>query len=225
MTDARPVRIRAVVFDVGEVILDETTEWAAWADWLGVPRHTFSAVFGAVIAGGSKHHEVFQHFRPGFDIATERQRRFAAGLGEHFDGRDLYPDARTCLGTLKRQGYVVGLAGNQTSRSKHLLDELHLDSDFILTPDDLGGAEKPSVSFFKELVQHIGMQPAEVLYVGDRLDNDLLPAREVGLSTALLQRGPWAFINTEKWDVDQADVRLQSLVELPAALAQLNQVN
>ncbi|MFF5204902.1 hypothetical protein [Streptosporangium sp. NPDC000396] len=40
--------IRAVVFDVGECLVDETREYGTWADWLGVPRHTFSAVFGAV---------------------------------------------------------------------------------------------------------------------------------------------------------------------------------
>jgi hypothetical protein len=44
--------IDAVVFDVGETLVDETREYGTWADWLGVPRHTFSAVFGAVIALG-----------------------------------------------------------------------------------------------------------------------------------------------------------------------------
>ena len=44
--------INAVVFDVGETLVDETREYGTWADWLGVPRHTFSAVFGAVIALG-----------------------------------------------------------------------------------------------------------------------------------------------------------------------------
>ena len=42
--------IRAVFLDVGETIVDESREYGAWADWLGVPRHTFSAVLGAVIA-------------------------------------------------------------------------------------------------------------------------------------------------------------------------------
>jgi hypothetical protein len=42
--------IRAVVFDVGECLVDETREYGTWADWLGVPRHTFAAMFGAVIA-------------------------------------------------------------------------------------------------------------------------------------------------------------------------------
>jgi N-acetyl-D-muramate 6-phosphate phosphatase len=33
----------AVVLDVGETLLDDTREFGAWADWIGVPRHTFSA--------------------------------------------------------------------------------------------------------------------------------------------------------------------------------------
>lgn len=67
--------IEAVFFDVGETIVDETREYGAWADWLGVPRHTFSAVFGAVIARGGDYRETFQYFRPGFDLETERERR------------------------------------------------------------------------------------------------------------------------------------------------------
>jgi hypothetical protein len=38
--------VKAVVFDVGETVVDESREYGAWADWLGVPRHTFSSVFG-----------------------------------------------------------------------------------------------------------------------------------------------------------------------------------
>jgi FMN phosphatase YigB (HAD superfamily) len=51
--------IKAVVFDVGETLVDETREYGAWADWLGVPRHAFSSVFGAVIALGMDYREAF----------------------------------------------------------------------------------------------------------------------------------------------------------------------
>src|SRR6266540_1097221 len=74
-------RLRAVFFDVGETLVDETREYGTWADWLGVARHTFSAVFGAVIARGGDHRETFQYFKPGFDLAAERDRRAAAGRG------------------------------------------------------------------------------------------------------------------------------------------------
>ncbi len=55
-------------FDVGETIVDETREYGTWADWLGVLRHTFSAVFGAVIARGGDYRDTFQYFQPGFDL-------------------------------------------------------------------------------------------------------------------------------------------------------------
>src|SRR4051812_36607199 len=60
--------IRAVVFDVGECLVDETREYGTWADWLGVPRHTFHAMFGAVIAQGRDYRETFLEFRPSFDL-------------------------------------------------------------------------------------------------------------------------------------------------------------
>lgn len=61
--------IRAVVLDVGECLVDETRRYAAWADRLGVsPPHTFSAVLGAVLAGGGGFDEACAVIRPGFRI-------------------------------------------------------------------------------------------------------------------------------------------------------------
>ena len=75
--------IRSVVFDVGETLLDDTREWGRWADWLGVPRHTFSAVIGAVVSSGRNVVEAFDYFRPGFDLVRERGcgRRPGSGSG------------------------------------------------------------------------------------------------------------------------------------------------
>src|SRR5215207_356327 len=115
------VRLEAAFFDVGETIVDESREYGTWADWLGVPRHTFAAVFGAVIARGGDYRETFQHFRPGFDLAVERERRADAGQPESFTEPDLYEDARPCLARLREMGLKVGLAGNQTARAEAIL--------------------------------------------------------------------------------------------------------
>jgi FMN phosphatase YigB (HAD superfamily) len=106
--------VTAVVFDVGETLLDDTREWAAWADWIGVPRHTFSAVVGAVTAAGRDNAETFQIFRPGFDVARERRLREEAGHGEQIREKDLYPDARPCLATLKQ-----GVCPTPSDRTEH----------------------------------------------------------------------------------------------------------
>lgn len=210
--------IRAVWFDVGEVLIDETREYGTWADWLGVPRHTFSAVFGAVLARGGDYREVFQHFRPGFDLAAERQARLEAGLGEYINAHDLYPDVRPCLQTLREQGLFVGIAGNQTSRAGTFLRELHLPADVLATSDDWGVA-KPDVAFFHKLVAVSGHAPDEIAYVGDRLDNDIAPAAEAGLRTVQLRRGPWAHI-VQRGSVAPSAMTT-SLEELPALTSAL----
>jgi HAD superfamily hydrolase (TIGR01549 family) len=220
VTSAEQTRIRAVVFDVGEVLIDESTEYGTWADWLGVPRHTFSAMFGAVIARGEDYRQVFQHFKPGFNLAEERQKRLDAGLGEFFNARDLYPDVRPCFDELKAAGYLVGIAGNQTARAGQFIRELNLPADFVATSDDLG-AEKPSAGFFEKVMELIDGAAHEVVYVGDRYENDILPAKEAGMVTALIRRGPWAFIKAEHPAAASADVRLDSLDELARAVQRL----
>ncbi|MFD0576163.1 HAD family hydrolase [Dactylosporangium darangshiense] len=205
----------------GETLIDESTEYGTWADWLGVPRHTFSAVFGQVIAQGRDYRETFQHFRPGFDLATERRRRAEVGIAEHFNGRDLYPDVRECFAELKAAGYFVGVAGNQTARAGRLLRELNLGVDLIATSDDWG-AEKPSRAFFDALIASAGCSPAEIAYVGDRLDNDILPAADSGLITVFIRRGPWGYFYANQPEVRRAHLRIDSLRELPAQLKALN---
>jgi beta-phosphoglucomutase-like phosphatase (HAD superfamily) len=113
--------ITAVVFDVGETLVDETREFGTWADWLGVPRHTFSAIFGAVIASGRDHRDVFQHFAPGFDLDAERKRRVQAGQPLEIAEDDLYPDVRPCLAALRRMAIWTAIAGNQPSGTSELL--------------------------------------------------------------------------------------------------------
>lgn len=211
--DDRLAAVNAVFFDVGNTLIDESSEYGTWADWLGVPRHTFSAVFGAIIARGGDYREVFQQFRPGFDLDAERRRRLDVGLGEYFNARDLYPDARPCLTALKERGYFVGLAGNQTVRAGRLLHELNLPVDLIATSDDWGEA-KPSAGFFAKMISIAERPPAQILYVGDRLDVDVLPAHQAGLVTCLIKRGPWGYIFAGSPELAIADLQITSLDEL-----------
>jgi HAD superfamily hydrolase (TIGR01549 family) len=215
------VQIRAVFFDVGETLVDETREYGTWADWLGVPRHTFSAVFGAVIATGRDYRDAFQYFRPGFDLGAERQARARAGQPESFGERDLYPDARKCLERLREQGVVVGVAGNQTARAEVILRSLELPID-VLGTSASWGAEKPSTEFFEWIVKEAGCAAGEVLYVGDRLDNDLLPALDLGLVGAVVLRGPWGHIWAQRPELERCLFRLRGLDALPALVAEHN---
>jgi FMN phosphatase YigB (HAD superfamily) len=212
--------VRAVVFDVGETLLDESTEYGTWADWLGVPRHTFSAMFGAVIARGEDYRQTFQHFRPGFDLAAERLRREEADFGEHFDERDLYPDARTSLEKLQQLGFLLGAAGNQTIQAERQLRALNLPVGFIGTSAGWR-VEKPSEGFFARIITECGCPPEEIAYVGDRLDNDIRPALAAGMVAVFIRRGPWGYIHAAHPAAARAHLRIASLDELPERLTLL----
>lgn len=219
--DEKSQAIRAVVLDVGETIVNETWEYGAWADWLGVPRHTFSAVLGAVIARGEHYLEVFQHFRPGFDLGTERKLRHEAGHPEGVAEENLYSDARPCLLALKEMGLVVALAGNQTHEVGITLRGLGLPIDALLTSEELG-VEKPSPAFFARVLEEIGVPASHTLYVGDRQDNDIAPAQSVGMMTAFIRRGPWGYIMRDRSIEAACLFRLESLAELPALIGRHN---
>lgn len=216
--------IRAVVFDVGECLVNETREYGTWADWLNVPRHTFSAMFGAVIARGLDYRETFQVFAPGLNLYEQREKRAAEGRPETFGEEDLYPDARPALAELREQGLWVGIAGNQTLRAGGILRSLDLPSDMIATSDDWGAA-KPAPEFFHHVAEAAPCEVPEILYVGDRLDNDILPAAKVGMRTALVRRGPWGIIQQDDPDADRIPtMRIDSLTELPGKIAEFNAV-
>jgi HAD superfamily hydrolase (TIGR01549 family) len=211
--------IAAAVFDVGEVLVNETREYGMWADWMGVPRHTFSSVFGGVIASGRDYRETFQVFQPGFNLAAEREARAAAGQPETFGVDDLYPDAIPCLAALRAMGLRVGVAGNQTARAGTILHSLGLPADWIATSDSWG-VEKPSPGFFARAVEESGVPAGQVLYIGDRLDNDVRPALDAGMKVVLLRRGPWGLLLSDSQTEARCLALLSDLSGLPELVAQ-----
>jgi HAD superfamily hydrolase (TIGR01662 family) len=214
--------IEAVVFDVGETLVDETREYGTWADWLGIPRLTFGAVFGAVIANGGNYLDTFQVFRPGFDLARERGLRTAAGYPEWYGEADLYPDVRPALGALRAAGIWVGIVGNQTARSGEILRGLRLPTDFVATSDDWG-VQKPHPEFFAKVLDAAPCAADRIVYVGDRLDNDIRPAKAAGMRAAYIVRGAWGWITRDDPEVAAlCDWRLRDLAALPDLIAQHN---
>ncbi len=214
MSDLPPAP-RVVVFDIGEVLIDETRVWGTWAELIGTSPLTFASVLGAAVVQGEDHRAVFEHLAPNLEwrgLTAAHEERYGG-----FREEDLYPDVRPCLEALRAQGRRVVLAGNQPARRTAQLEALDLPVDAIATSDDLG-AEKPSLAFFTAVSTLVdGAAPSEVLYVGDRVDNDVLPAAAAGMRTCWLRRGPWGVLQDLPLDED-ADLVLDGLGELPHLL-------
>lgn len=199
---------RWVCLDVGETLVDESRVWATWADVLDVPRLTFAACLGGLIARGEDHLRVFDLL--GVDdwqgCEDEVARRYG-GFAEH----DLYPDARRALRALEDAGYHVAVIGNQPASRRAELLALGVSPEVIAMSAELGAA-KPDPAFFARALARMGdPPPGEVAYVGDRVDNDVGPARAAGLRAVWLRRGPWALLHQGGVE---ADLTVDSLDEL-----------
>ena len=142
--------------------------------------------------------------------------RSAANLPS-FSSADLYPDALPCLHALHQVGLVIGLAGNQPERAEEVMRTFEAPIDLVAS-SQRWGVEKPSAEFFERIAAELDRPPAEIAYVGDRLDNDVLPAKRSGMLAVFIRRGPWGHIHATWPEVADADHRIESLMELPALL-------
>nr|WP_223188209.1 HAD family hydrolase [Streptomyces sp. TRM68416] len=200
--------------DIGETITRDDRYWTSWADWLNVPRHTLSALVGAVVAQGHDNAEALRLVRPGIDIAAEYETREAAGCGEYLDEGDLYDDVRPALSALRQAGVRVVIAGNQTVRAAELLRGLDLPADLVVSSGEWGVA-KPQPEFFRRVLEVAQAAPGQTLYVGDHPANDVFPAKAAGLRAAHLRRGPWGHLWADAPDVvAAADWRIDNLAQL-----------
>jgi HAD superfamily hydrolase (TIGR01662 family) len=199
--------LRAVVFDVGETLVDEERWWRELAQRAGLQPHVVWAALGVTIERGEEHDALWGH------LELEKPVGWWTGLAYSLD--DLYPDALDCLERVRALGLRVGVVGNQTEAMEHWARESELPADVIASSATLG-VRKPDLAFFERVVELMGVAPAEAAYVGDRVDNDVLPAAAAGLVAIHVRRGPWGRLQRTP---EQATLGLDDLASLPDALA------
>jgi HAD superfamily hydrolase (TIGR01549 family) len=204
--------IKAVFFDVGETLICETEHWGHWADVLGISRLTFFAALGLVIERNWHHRKVFEVLGTTYqDAILERQRRGIAP--REIQSTDFYADTIPCLTQLQAAGIQVGISGNQPEQAEKMLRQLELPLEYLASSASWG-VEKPDLEFFKRIIKITNLEPHKIAYVGDRLDNDVLPAKAIGMKAIFLERGPWGVIHAQRPEVSQADLHLHSLEHL-----------
>jgi FMN phosphatase YigB (HAD superfamily) len=206
---ARAWRLKAVVFDLGETLIDETHQWSELADRAGVPHFTFMATLGALIAAGRSHRDIFGIFGVPGPLAMPSLR-----------GEDLYPDARDCLLGIRDLGLRIGIAANQPDRAAEILRTVGVELDLVAT-SAAWGVEKPAPAFFDRIAVELAQPPEAIAYVGDRVDNDVAPAAAAGMCAIFIRRGPWAWIQCPEGIPPGASFAIDDLSALPSLIKSL----
>lgn len=200
---------RWICLDVGETLIDETRLWSIWADELRIPRMTFMAAFGAAVARDGEHHDVFSI------LGMAAWREHMPSVQQRYGGFqpvDLYPDALSCLARLRELGYRIAITANQPVERTAELRAIGVWAEIIAMSDELR-VHKPDPAFFARTLELMGSpDPAQVAYVGDRLDNDVRPSIAAGMRSVWLRRGPWGVIGQDP--PAQTALIVDSLTEL-----------
>jgi FMN phosphatase YigB (HAD superfamily) len=141
-----------------------------------------------------------------FDVGETLVDEALAGT-QVFTDAHLHPDALPCIEALRARGLRIGAAGNMRAVHEEFLRP-HVD---FVGSSQRWGVEKPSPDFFARVIEEAGRPAGEIAYVGDRVDNDVLPALAAGMVAVHIRRGPWGHLHETPSGARQIDSLLELL--------------
>ena len=198
--------IKWIFFDVGSTLVDET--------------EAYDHRVRDIIAGTDITFQEFDDMRialarQGLDGNSAAIKHF--GLTKtpwHSEDEVPYPDAKSTLAAFIQMGYKLGIIANQKLGTAERLENWGLRQyfDVIVSSAEIGYA-KPDKRIFEKALEMAGCTARESVMVGDRLDNDMIPAKALGMRTVWIKNG-LAQYQSEELGKDIADVQIASLSEL-----------
>ena len=72
--------------------------------------------------------------------------------------------------------------------------------------------------FFETIIRVSGLDPHDIAYIGDRIDNDILPALALGMQAIHVERGPWGVIQARWPEAERVRLRIETLSDLKGVL-------
>ena len=189
------MKFAAATFDVGGIIYSDDVFkkaiYSAIENFAGpIDSARFEKVYDEHLKShsGSLRSKLCMEFFGSLDLKGEIME-FATARW-NFQPSDMYDDAKKTIEELKASGLKIGLVANQP---KSAVESLKRDGIFDLI-DFLGisavvGLEKPDPRIFELALTELGTKAAETIHIGNRLDTDVLPAKNLGFSTVWILRG------------------------------------
>jgi putative hydrolase of the HAD superfamily len=204
--DADYLTIKWIFFDLGSTLIDETE-----ADERRI-REMTAGTDVTPEAYREKRLECLRQGLPGDAAAIA-----CFGLAKtpwHSELERPCPDAAPVLAELQRRGWRLGVIANQNPGTEERLAAWDLLQYFdVVAPSAELGVAKPDPAIFRWALDRADCKPGEAVMVGDRLDNDIAPAKALGFHTVRLLRGLGA-CQTPRSPEEEPDHTIRELAEL-----------
>ncbi len=123
------------------------------------------------------------------------------GMRPYFKKIKPYPYARECVEAFRKAGLKIGILSDFPPSQKGDIWGIRDLCDVCIGSEE-SGALKPSLYPFGILAMKLGVEPEEILYVGNSLKYDVMGARNAGMKSAYLLKGFKKIFNLKQKEAD-----------------------
>lgn len=173
--------IKWLFFDLGSTLIDETECYKSRIDYIVQNNNIDRAEFVSKVYECAKTSAVA--------ISSAAKCYGFAVPPWNNDLEKLYPSSENILQMLSKK-YKLGVIANQTFGTIERLEKWGIGKYFdTVIASAEAGVSKPDLKIFKMAFEAAGCNPHEAVMIGDRLDNDIAPAKKLGMKTVWVRQG------------------------------------
>jgi putative hydrolase of the HAD superfamily len=220
---------RAILFDVGgpldmefawEIAVDGAIASACGLEGIRVDQAMIDEASEAAVAAFAPdaYAHMIEALCGGDPRTVERVRQRVRAMTGNLDVFQLRPEIDGLLRRLCERGLKLGIVANQPQAARERLARAGIGDLFTYQGlSGLTGFSKPDPRAFQAAAETLGMTPAECIMVGDRIDNDIVPAKALGMA-AILLRGGRHRRQRPRTPEEEPDVVVTDVLELDVAI-------
>ncbi len=197
--------VKWLFFDVGSTLIDESLCYENRLKYLAQTANvTYEYVYNTAM-------EFYKQNKKG-DLEMFKLLNVEKTKWNHNDER-LYADAEKCLRALSEK-YKIGIIANQSLGTAERLENFGVLKyiDLIIASDEEGVA-KPDKRIFEITLERSNCSSSNAVMIGDRIDNDIVPAKLMGMKTIWIKQGFGQYWNITN-ESEKADYVVGSLTEI-----------
>ena len=173
--------IKWIFFDIGSTLVDESVAYHNRIErTIAGTNVTYDDFYNKMV-------EISKYNQSGYNKALEAYDLKTVPWNS--DDEFVYPETENCLSELSKH-YKIGIIANQNLGSEERLEKLGLlkHIDLVIASAEEGVA-KPDLRIFQIALARADCKPEEAVMVGDRIDNDIIPANKIGMTTVWIKHG------------------------------------
>lgn len=201
--------IKWLFFDVGSTIMNEQIAYEhRMRDIADMANISFEKVYEMAMA----------YYRQNKKGDLEAARELGVALPQwHKEDEFLFEDAIRCFETLSKK-YKIGIIANQSMGTEERLGQHGILKyiDLIIASAEEGVA-KPDRRIFEIALERSNCEPVNAIMIGDRIDNDIVPAKRMGMNTIWIKQGFGQYWNIRQ-EMEKPDFIVNNLTEICSLL-------